>query len=989
MKLSRPKLNPVSSLLRGGKTNLLIALVMAVGMIAALSIFASGGQLVHPNCPEPVTKWAYNLGWKNPDTFTCKPDMSKHSHDALPGSVAEAEFKKINNTKDLKQFINSNSDIAGQFRQSAKQAMDANSYKAWLSGDNFVMVQFKKPAVIKGNSYLAGGKIEYNDSHLRPVKSGDILFVFVDPTKKQASLQDEATDAIAGLVPQEANAATKKYSPLKVNINPNLNVEIKVSGDCKGDNTRRTGADGSITFPNCDTGNHTVTVDNQVSKDGKTYKVNDNSKQVNVPNQGSGNVTFTYNQLSTGGNGGGGNGGGGNGGGNGGATDARGNVKVNINPNINVQVKIDGDCKGDNTRNTGADGNITFQNCAAGKHTVSVQKTVKQGGQSYKVTDNAKSVTVKKGGTETVEFKYGKDDTVGGELTGVVNPAGNIRLDCGNVRVIQIFPKEKQVIGHLKIVKFEDKNGNGKEDKGEPRMKGVKFYIKGVGDFTTDKNGEVEIKNLDPDSYNVKEIQNKQTEGYRPSTKDEQKAKVVENKTEVVKFGNKPVTGGGNIKIVKFEDRNGNGKQDAGEPRMKGVEFKIEGYGVKKTNKDGVINVKDIPLGKKVEVKERLASLNGGKKDQGKDDGKNDGKKDDKAKASDASAALLSDDSDADFIDPATGQEYEATETESDATDVTEASKSKVEDKTNDATYRPTTPTTQTAVSATPVKPIYFGNQTIIIQKEAGALLIGKIVDTNGNGQVDEGEQPQGGVNFTVTGPNNFNQVITTNEAGFAAIGGLEPGEYTIVEQVPAGYVVSGLNPQVVTVTANQISGAGFFNQPEQETGGLLIGKAIDTNGNGQVETGDLPQADVTFTVTGPNDFKQTVKTSKEGFAGLGGLVPGEYTIEEQVPANFKVVSTNPQKVTVIAKQVVGAPFLNQYICTPSPSPQVSPAPSPTPAPTCAPTPTPTPTPGGSITEAFGNLPKTGQAGLILLASFLTAAGLYYGNKYRHAHQSK
>ena len=1144
MKLSRLKLNPVSSLLRGGKTNLLIALVMAVGMIAALSIFAAGGQLAHPNCPEPVTKWAFNLGWKNPDTFTCKPDFSKHKVDALPGSVAEQEFSKIKNTRDLKQFLNSNNEKAELFRKSAKQAMDGNSYNAWLSGDHFVMVQFKKPAVIKGNSYLAGGKIEYNDSHLRPVAAGDILFVFVDPTKKKttASFQDEATQAVAGLLPQQANAAAPKYSPLKVNINPNLNVEIRVSGDCKGDNSRRTGADGSITFPNCTTGNHTVTVDNQATKDGKTYKVQGNSKQVNVPNQGAGNVTFTYNQLSTGGGAGGtggaGGGTGGSGGGGGSQNGDRGQVKVNLNPNLNTAIKISGDCQGDNIRNTGPDGSITFKNCAPGKHTVTVDKTVIDKGQKYKVKDPAQTVTVKKGGTENVTFKYEKSETVGEDLQGSVNAFGNIRLDCGNVRIIQIYPRDKQVIGHLKIIKFEDKNGNGKEDKGEPRLKNIQFKIDGVGLFETDKNGEVEIKNLDPDAYSVKEVQTIATEAYTSTTKDIQRANVKANKTATVKFGNKLKENTGKIKIVKFEDKNGNGTQDQGEGPLKDVAFKVEGYGTFKTNDRGVINVKNIPVGKQVKVTELTESLSAGATDatatavaeedtadttadnSNAANGKGNNKKQTKSapattdtagqktyggiptitvngvvyassaefnKKTQENAATpgmvcfyvnpdkgngqgdvmcatkdtwysvgstVRDDSKAtkkfpfcyrtadlkggkadDFticfqkksddishgrgysIQIVTPEKYAnlmkqagiaapqaksagadkdeqptptptvaadslaaATVTDSEAEDTVVASELQ-----DGVTYKPTTPTTQTATSAATPKPVLFGNQPQV-QAQAGALLVGKALDVNGDGKPDANDQPQEGIEFEVTGPNDFNETIVTNPLGLAAIGGLAPGQYTVTEKVPVGFTALTLT-QNVTVVANQIASAPFLNQPVGASGGLLIGKAVDANGDGKIDTNDTPQANVTFTVSGPDGFTQTVVTGANGFAALGGLKPGEYSIEEQLPAGYKVASTNPQKVTVVANQIASAPFLNQYICTPSP--QVSPGQSPAPAPTCVPSPTPSPTPGGSITQAFGNLPKTGQAGLVLLATFLTAAGLYYGNKYRRNHQAK
>ncbi|MGL4875649.1 MAG: MSCRAMM family protein, partial [Clostridium sp.] len=70
------------------------------------------------------------------------------------------------------------------------------------------------------------------------------------------------------------------------------------------------------------------------------------------------------------------------------------------------------------------------------------------------------------------------------------------------------------------------------------------------------------------------------------------------------------------------------------------------------------------------------------------------------------------------------------------------------------------------------------------------------IVKTNENGTKN-----LRGAQFTVTGPNGFNEVVTTNNNGVASLSNLAWGTYSIKEtKAPVGY---NLNPEMETVTIN------------------------------------------------------------------------------------------------------------------------------------------------------------------------------------------
>jgi uncharacterized surface anchored protein len=132
--------------------------------------------------------------------------------------------------------------------------------------------------------------------------------------------------------------------------------------------------------------------------------------------------------------------------------------------------------------------------------------------------------------------------------------------------------------GNLKIFKFNDLNGNGAQDAGEPPLPGWSFTTTGPGDYTntsvTDAFGLITLDDIAPGSYTMTEAV---APGWRLTTPPNPKtALVTSGQTTGLAFGNQQL---GILKIFKFNDLNGNGVQDAGEPPLQGWSFTTTGPG--------------------------------------------------------------------------------------------------------------------------------------------------------------------------------------------------------------------------------------------------------------------------------------------------------------------------------------------------------------------------------------------------------------------------
>jgi len=159
-------------------------------------------------------------------------------------------------------------------------------------------------------------------------------------------------------------------------------------------------------------------------------------------------------------------------------------------------------------------------------------------------------------------------------------------------------------------------------------------------------------------------------------------------------------------------------------------------------------------------------------------------------------------------------------------------------------------------------------------------------LDLNGDGIQDANEPGLANVVVELTRPNRSVITTTTGPAGYYNFSGLVPGIYTVTVDtttLPASVTQTGDrdatfdDETVVTITSNSgISDADFGYQGDSAIGDLVW---RDRNGDG-VKTGDeLGLSGVVITLTLSNGWEITTTTSGAGAYEFAGLIPGTYTV--------------------------------------------------------------------------------------------------------------
>jgi hypothetical protein len=180
-------------------------------------------------------------------------------------------------------------------------------------------------------------------------------------------------------------------------------------------------------------------------------------------------------------------------------------------------------------------------------------------------------------------------------------------------------------------------------------------------------------------------------------------------------------------------------------------------------------------------------------------------------------------------------------------------------------------------------------------------------------------EKPTAGINFVLTGTDGLGNVVgpitqTTDMGGEFWFTGLAPGNYTVTEQIPAGFVSSTGSVWTKAIRSRQEyawqTGAADL-QPgdlrveivDQDlifgnyaTGSVHGFKFNDIDGNGIYNPAvDTPMSGVSFRLTGPNGFSQTVIS--QVFTGeywFTNLRPGTYVLTElDNPADDVIPTTH------------------------------------------------------------------------------------------------
>ena len=171
--------------------------------------------------------------------------------------------------------------------------------------------------------------------------------------------------------------------------------------------------------------------------------------------------------------------------------------------------------------------------------------------------------------------------------------------------------------------------------------------------------------------------------------------------------------------------------------------------------------------------------------------------------------------------------------------------------------------------------------------------------DTNGNKELDEGDELLGKLEETSTGIYEMAHI-------------LYGGVFVKETKAPEGFLLDE-NAYYVEITENgkiyeveNEAGIGFTNMAQ--TGSLRIEK---TSSDGKVEG-------FSFRVTGANGYDQTFKTDKNGEIFIEGLRVGDYTVSEVSDgASANYVLPADKKVTILADKTTVAQMHNELRDTP------------------------------------------------------------------------
>ncbi len=314
---------------------------------------------------------------------------------------------------------------------------------------------------------------------------------------------------------------------------------------------------------------------------------------------------------------------------------------------------------------------------------------------------------------------------------------------------------------------FDDANGNGAQDRGEPALADQVFSVSGgrgrPTNLTTAKDG-IACAPVPAGAYRVGALPRA---GWTPTTPVSVAVTVVPGRTTDVFFGSRRGGGGGTptgvICVRKFHDLDGNGRQDRGEPGLAGWTFTVIDSGGRastvKTDEKGDVCL-DVPAGK-CTVRET----------------------------------------------PVAG-------------------------------WTVTTLDTQALVVA-PKQTITvaFGNRRTV---ESGTLCVHKFHDLDGNGLQDRREPGLAGWTFTVADSSGRVSTVKTDEKGDVCLD-VPPGRCTVRETPMPGWTATTRDAQTVAVAPRQTTNVAFGNRRGKPPGDTLPEGVTEVPGGCDCGLGAMP----------------------------------------------------------------------------------------------------------------------------------------------------
>ncbi|MGE5222649.1 MAG: SdrD B-like domain-containing protein [Omnitrophica WOR_2 bacterium] len=161
----------------------------------------------------------------------------------------------------------------------------------------------------------------------------------------------------------------------------------------------------------------------------------------------------------------------------------------------------------------------------------------------------------------------GFHSTTPNEIQLMVTPGNSYAVNFGDVSNSAAFAS---VYGTV----FDDRNGNGSRDLGEPGIFGVTVKLDGSITTTTNPYGAYTFSTTTPGSHTVVETD---PAGFHSTTPNEVQVAVTPGNGYQVDYGDVAnTTSSASIYGTVFNDKNGDGLRDAGEPGIPGVTVKLD-----------------------------------------------------------------------------------------------------------------------------------------------------------------------------------------------------------------------------------------------------------------------------------------------------------------------------------------------------------------------------------------------------------------------------
>ncbi|MEM6777379.1 MAG: SdrD B-like domain-containing protein [Planctomycetota bacterium] len=227
-----------------------------------------------------------------------------------------------------------------------------------------------------------------------------------------------------------------------------------------------------------------------------------------------------------------------------------------------------------------------------------------------------------------------------------------------------------------------------------------------------------------------------------------------------------------------------------------------------------------------------------------------------------------------------------------------------------------------------------------------------KFEDLNANGVFEQADEPRfANVTFTLTGTDGMGNAVAaatmvTDAMGEFSFDGLAPGLYTLTEAVPAGFANRTPTTRRFTIESGdalvwEIDAAELpAGDPREEVlrdtadaNGLIFGntpagsihgfKFEDMDGNGVFDGSDTPLDGVTFVLTGldvqGNTVQELAVTDVDGQFHFENLLPSDalgYTVTETLPPGFVATTGNLSRTydVVAGEELVYADGVSNFV---------------------------------------------------------------------------